>query len=123
MKKIMILTVASLAMVSCVASRSASADVSGITARLGGGCLTANTAGKCVIKGAASGTDLESEGVQLYAGKDAKSLKRVTSRVTSLSDAGTFSLSVRNISGGCYQVRTSDNGNDKPDARSRTVCE
>lgn len=106
-----------------VLAQGASADVSGLTSRFGGGCNKGNTTGTCTVKVSASGTDLSSETVQLYVGKDAKSLKSISNRTTPLSTSGSAILRAKNVAGGCFQARTGPNGNDKPDASSRVICE
>ncbi len=102
----------------------AHADVDGLTIRFGGGCLTDNTTGNCTIKVTATGTDLDTESVRLYTAADSTSaLKLISSRTHALSSSGTALFRIKNVPGGCFQVRTGPNGNSKPDAKSRTKCE
>ena len=122
MKKLAI--IAAIVGFMAIGQQNASADASGITIRFGGGCNAANTTGTCIIKVAVSGTELDSETVQLYtAAKSGDALKRVSSRLKGVSASGQASFRVRNVAGGCYQVRTGPNGDDKPDTKSRTLCE
>jgi hypothetical protein len=99
------------------------ADVDRLAIRFGGGCQSDNTNGSCTIRVTASGTDLDSETVQLYtAAKPGDPLKRFSPRLRALDQNGRASFRVKNVAGRCYQARTGPNGNDKPDRRSRTIC-
>lgn len=105
-------------------SSSAFADVSGLTVRFGGGCLSSNTTGTCVLKVTADGTDLDSETVQVYSSADSNTaVSRVSRRLYGLDSSGRVTIRTSNVAGGCFQVRTGPNGNDKPDVKSRTKCE
>jgi hypothetical protein len=102
----------------------ASADVSGISLRFGGGCVKSNTTGSCVLKPRFSGFDLETETAVLYTCTSARGeCVRFSPRLHPVSEAGEVSMRIKNIPGGCFQVRTGPNGNDKPDARSQILCE
>lgn len=99
------------------------ADVDRITIRYGGGCLSSNTAGSCTIRVVAQGTDLDTEGLWIYTGANRTSLRRLSRRVRPLSIDGLATYRVKNEAGGCYRVRTSPNGNVKPDRYSNILCE
>jgi len=99
------------------------ADVDSIKIRYGGGCFSGNVAGGCVIRVVAQGTDLDSEGLWIYTGKDKDSLSRLSARVRPLSADGLATYRIKNVSGGCFRVRTSANGNAKPDRYSNILCE
>ena len=119
MKKIVAVAVTAL----LAFATSASADVSAIKLRFGGGCTSSNTNGICILKASASGTDLGSETVRVYTGADQKSLKLVSKRTHALSSSGGVVIRATNNPGGCFQVKTGPNGNDKPDVSSNKVCE
>jgi hypothetical protein len=106
------------------ASATANADVSGITVRFGGGCVKTNTSGSCVLKPRFSGFDLDTETAVLYTCSTSRGgCRKYSSRLHPVSVAGEVSMRIKNIPGGCFQVRTGPNGNDKPDVRSRIQCE
>lgn len=107
-----------------VGAATSNADVTGLTARFAGGCNTSNTTGSCTIKVSASGTDLGSETVRIYAADSRNGpFNPISSRVHSLSSSGLASVRIANSRGPCFQARTGPNGNDKPDAKSRAICE
>jgi hypothetical protein len=99
------------------------ADVDSLTIRYGGGCTSDNSTGSCTIRVMAQGTDLDGEGLWIYTGKDQESLTRLSPRVRPLNADGSATYRVKNVSGGCYRVRTSPNGNEKPDRLSNILCE
>ena len=104
------------------AVQSASAEVTGLTAKFAGGCQASNT-GSCTIKVSASGSDLASDAVVLEQADTSKGRFRYVSKTTrTLSESGSTSFKFRNKAG-CYKVVTAPNGNDTPDVRSRTICE
>jgi hypothetical protein len=107
-----------------IASVAAHADVSGVTVHFGGGCLKSNTTGGCVLKPRFSGFDLATETALLYTCASSRgNCRRYSSRLHPVSDAGEVSMRIKNIPDGCFQVRTGPNGNDKPDVRSKILCE
>lgn len=111
-------------LVSVIVSASAFADVAGLRAKFKGGGLTANTTGNVYVGVVASGTDLATEGVQLWVAEGpGKSFRKVSNRVKPLSATGYAEFKVKNTPGGCYKVATAPNGNDKPDHVSNTICE
>jgi hypothetical protein len=118
MKKILILTALLV-----VDVKPGYADVDSLTIRYGGGCTSDNATGSCTIPVTAQGTDLGVEGLWIYTGKDQDSLSRLSPRVRSLDADGSSTYRVKNVSGGCYRVRTSPNGNEKPDRLSNILCE
>lgn len=100
------------------------ADVSGIAMRFGGGCTKSNTTGSCVLKPRFSGFDLEAETAILYTCASSRgSCKKYSARLHPVSEAGEVYMRIKNIPGGCFQVRTGPNGNDKPDVKSNILCE
>ena len=100
------------------------ADVNGITMRFGGGCKTSNTTGSCVLKPRFSGFDLATETAVLYTCATSRGqCRKYSSRLHPVSEAGEVYMRIKNIPGGCFQVRTGPNGNDKPDVRSNILCE
>ncbi len=102
----------------------ARADVSEIKLAFGGGCTKQNTTGGCVLKPRFSGFDLDTESALLYLCSTPRAgCKRYSSRLHPVSEAGEVSMRIKNIPGGCFQIRTGPNGNEKPDIRSRIVCE
>lgn len=110
--------------ISFVCTHAASADVTGIAMRFGGGCVTSNATGSCVLKPRFSGFDLATETAVLYTCTSSRGqCKRYSSRLHPVSEVGEVSMRIKNISGGCFQVRTGRNGNDKPDVRSNILCE
>jgi hypothetical protein len=112
------------AVVSFVVSQPAAADVTGINMRFGGGCRTSNTTGSCVLKPRFSGFDLQTETAVLYTCASSRGqCKRYSNRLHPVSEAGEVSMRIKNTPGGCFQVRTGPNGNDKPDLRSTILCE
>jgi hypothetical protein len=105
-------------------SQVAVADVSAISLRFGGGCRKTNTTGSCTIKPRYSGFDLASETAVLYTCISSRGgCRKYSSRLHPVSEAGEISMRIRNIPGGCFQVRTGPNGNDKPDVKSPILCE
>ena len=105
-----------------VGSSSAFADISGLTAKFGGGCTAANTSGNCTIKVSATGSGLDGETVLLkHADTQAGPIKKISNRGHDIS-SGSTSIRFKNL-GGCYIAVTGPNGNDKPDATSRKICE
>ena len=105
-----------------LAAHGASAEVTGLTAKLAGGCQATNT-GTCTIRVSASGTDLASDSVVLENAETAKGPFRYVSKTTrTLSESGSATMKFRNKSG-CYKVVTAPNGDDAADVRSRIVCE
>lgn len=121
MKKFSVLCIAGLI---ALAASSAQADVSGLTLKFGGGCLESNTTGSCTLKVYASGTDLGAEGVQVRTAATQKGpFKTISKTVHSLSSSGYATIRVKNNAGGCYEVVTGPNGNDKPDTTSNKKCE
>jgi hypothetical protein len=118
MKKIVV-----LAVLLVLGAKPGYADVDSLTIRYGGGCKSDNSTGSCTIRVMAQGTDLDGEGLWIYTGKDQKSLSRLSPRVRSLDADGSATYRVKNVSGGCYRVRTSPNGNEKPDHFSNILCE
>ena len=107
-----------------IVTADASADVSGITLRFGGGCLKSNSSGSCVLKSTFSGFDLDTETAVLYtcASQNGR-CTQYSLRTHPVTSEGDVSMRIKNIPGGCFQVRTGPNGNDKPDAHSRILCE
>ena len=106
-----------------VLSGVAHAEVTSLKAKFKGGCLASNTTGNCTLGVTASGTDLGSDGVQLWhADAPNGTYTLVSKRVKSLSSAGTATYRFANKAG-CYKVRTKENGNDQADVTSRAVCE
>ncbi len=102
----------------------AAADVTGITMKVGGGCVSTNKTGSCILRPRFSGFDLETETAVLYACANARGLCRELSpRQHPVSEAGEVYMRIKNIPGGCFQVRTGPNGNDKPDVKSKILCE
>lgn len=118
MKKILV-----LAVLLVVGVKPGYADVDSLTIRYGGGCRSDNSTGSCTIRVMAQGTDLGVEGLLIYTGKNPESLSRLSPRVRSLDADGSATYRVKNVSGGCYRVRTSPNGNEKPDRFSNILCE
>jgi hypothetical protein len=118
MKRILVLT-----LLLVVGVKPGYADVDSLTIRYGGGCQSDNSTGSCTIRVMAQGTDLGVEGLWIYTGKDQKSLSRLSPRVRSLDADGSATYRVKNVSRGCYRVRTSPNGNEKPDRFSNILCE
>jgi len=107
-----------------VAISDASADVSGVALRFGGGCLSSNTSGSCVLKSTFSGFDLDTETAVLYTCSSAQGgYRQYSLRTHPVTAAGEAAMRIKNIPGGCFQVRSGPNGNNKPDARSRILCE
>lgn len=103
---------------------SASADVTGITMKFGGGCIKTNPTGSCILKPRFAGFDLDTETAILYSCTSARGgCKRYGQRLHPVSEAGEVYMRIKNIAGGCFQVRTGPNGNEKPDIRSRILCE
>lgn len=116
--------IASCSAVFAVSAGVASADVLDLNLKFGGGCVPTNVGGTCVLRVHAEGTDLDTEGVQLYyRTQKMSSFKRYSNRIYPLSATGYARLSIANRSNTCYQVRTAPNGNEKPDVRSNVVCE
>lgn len=115
-------TLALIALV-LIGVRPSYADVDSLSIRHGGGCLSGNASGNCTIRVSAEGTDLDTEGLWIYTGKDKNSLTRLSPRVRPLSADGLATYRVKNVSGGCFRVRTSANGNEKPDRFSNILCE
>jgi len=104
-------------------AQGASAEVTGLTAKFAGGCQVSNTRGSCVIKATASGSDLSSDEVVLEQADTSKGHFRTVGKTPkTLSSTGTTSFKFKNKAG-CYKVVTAPNGNDKPDVRSRVICE
>lgn len=102
----------------------ATADVSSIKMKFGGGCRTSNTSGACVLKPRFSGFDLDTETAMLYTCESTRgNCRRYTRRRHPVSEAGEVYMRIKNIPGACFQVRTGPNGNDKPDKKSRILCE
>lgn len=113
-----------LALSGFVAPLNASADVTAISMKFGGGCIKTNPTGSCILKPRFSGFDLETETAILYSCTSARGgCKRYGQRLHPVSDAGEVHMRIKNIPGGCFQVRTGPNGNEKPDIRSRILCE
>ena len=104
-------------------AQSSYADVDRLTIRYGGGCVSSNLRGSCTIRVTAQGTDLDSEGVWIYTGASRSTLRRRSPRVRPLSVEGYATYRIKNVAGGCYRVRTSPNGNLKPDRYSNILCE
>jgi|GEM_PF-2273236 len=102
----------------------AAADVSGIAMKFGGGCIKTNRTGSCILKPRFAGFDLETETAMLYTCANANGgCKLYTQKLHPVSDAGEVYMRIKNIPGGCFQVRTGPNGDDKPDVKSRILCE
>ncbi len=119
-----ILFVAVLALANTVPHSNASADVSGISMKFGGGCVKTNLAGSCILKPRFSGFDLETETAILYTCSSGRGgCKRYSERLHPVSEAGEVYMRIKNIPGGCFQVRTGRNGDEKPDVSSRILCE
>jgi hypothetical protein len=117
-------TVALVALVMSSVVSNARAEVSSISLRFGGGCLTSNTTGSCVLKPRFAGFDLETETAVLFVCSNARGgCRKYSPRLHPVSEAGEASIRIKNIPGGCFQVRTGPNGNDLPDAASPIVCE
>jgi hypothetical protein len=104
-------------------AQSAYADVDRLTIRYGGGCVSTSLRGSCTIRVTAQGTDLDTEGVWIYTGANRNTLLRLSPRARPLSAEGYATFRVKNVAGGCYRVRTSPNGNLKPDRYSNILCE
>lgn len=103
---------------------SAFADITGLKLTFGGGCLRSNPSGGCTLKVRVSGFDFTDETLVLYTAPNSSSrLKRGYKSAHSISDSGVAFLRVKNVPGGCFQVRTGPNGNDLPDANSNIMCE
>ena len=103
---------------------SAHADVTRIRISFAGGCASGNTTGGCTIKTRASGFDLDTEFFELYVSSGPSAALHRASRSYSFVDASGVGRSrIRNIPGGCFQMRTAPNGNDKPDIHSNILCE
>lgn len=117
MKKFLALTfVASFSVIT-----SARADIHRLNVHFGGGCVSSNT-GTCVIHVRADGHDFYRDALQLYQGQKG-SLKLASYRHRHLSATGRAVYRVKNIPGGCYQVRTAPNGNHHADHSSPVLCE
>lgn len=105
-------------------TNSAHADITNLKLTFGGGCLSSNSSGGCTLKVRVSGFDFGNETLILYTSSNSASkLRRGYNRVHSISEGGEAILRVKNIPGGCFQVRTGPNGNELPDARSNVKCE
>lgn len=112
------------AAISLLAVQTAAADVTGINMKFGGGCRTSNTTGSCVLNSRFVGFELDTETAILYTCKTSVGqCKRYSSRLHPVSEAGEVYMRIKNIPGGCFQVRTGPNGNDKPDLKSAILCE
>jgi hypothetical protein len=102
----------------------ASADVTGITLRFGGGCTKSNISDGCVLRPRFSGFELDTETAVLYTCSTPQGgCRRYSPRIRLVSAAGEVYMRIKNIPGGCFEVRTGPNGNEKPDVRSRILCE
>ena len=108
---------------SILISSIANADVVALSAKFRGGCVTTNTRGSCTISVTATGSDFGADGVVLRRSRTVNGPYRdVSVTPRALDDSGVTTFRFRNVAG-CYRVYTAPNGNDLPDARSRTICE
>lgn len=114
--------VGTIAVLLLAGTSAAYADVARLTIRFGGGCVASET-GSCTIRVVAEGTELDTEGLWIYTGATSQNLRRLSDRIRPLSATGRATYRIKNVSAGCYRVRTSPNGNDKPDRRSNILCE
>jgi hypothetical protein len=125
MKKTLILIAIATGTATAIASTttSAHADIVRLNARFAGGCVKSNTTGSCVIKVRADGYNFKRDALQLYSGSSRNSLKLASQRRRALAYDGHAIYRVKNIPGGCYQVRTAPNGNNRSDHASAVLCE
>jgi len=94
--------------VGLTALQSAHADVSDLRIRFASGCYEENTTGQCSVRVLASGSEFDSnDRVVLYASKGpGQPLRRASNHFRYLSSRGTTVANIKNIPGGCFQVRT-----------------
>lgn len=118
MKKIIALTTL---IASSIAVTAAQADIRRINIHFGGGCASSNT-GSCSIHVRADGYNFKRDALRLFLGQKG-SLKLASPRNRPLTSTGRAVFRVKNIPGGCYQVRTAPNGNKRPDHASPILCE
>ncbi|CAB4141215.1 hypothetical protein UFOVP410_54 [uncultured Caudovirales phage] len=108
----------------CGVSQVALADVSAIKSWFGGGCLSSNLTSGCTIKSQFEGFDLDKETAALYTCTSQEgSCTLYSPRVRRVDSTGKVVMRIKNIPGGCFQVRTGRNGNNRPDAKSKILCE